>query len=219
MPSWVRNRVTLFGDSKTLTEIKNKLETSESSFDFNKIIPAPQELFEVPAGAEEEYVVKLAAARKELGPGWKETSTFHDIIKEMLLQIGCLEERTWDGWADLGDKYLYNTEHFGYSNWYDWCVKNWGTKWNASNVHWDGNDYVEFDTAWSFPEPIFVKLAEMYPEVVISADFAHEDLRGDCGQFESNRSKISINYFNDFEFSCGVWNLDPEEERRTELPF
>lgn len=204
MPNWVRNRVTLFGDDKTLTEIKNKLETSESSFDFNKIIPAPQELYEVPAGADEKYAMKIATARKELGPKWKETST---------LQVAWMKERTLDEWADLGDKYLYNIDHFGHSTWYDWCIENWGTKWNTSEVRWNGNDYVEFDTAWSFPEPIFVKLAETYPEVVISVDFADEDIGNNCGHFESSRSKISINYFNDFDFACGVWNLDPKETK------
>ena len=46
-------------------------------------------------------------------------------------------------------------EKYGASNWYDWHVKNWGTKWNASNTYvedlGDGRVRIEFDTPWSTP--------------------------------------------------------------------
>ena len=61
------------------------------------------------------------------------------------------------------------------SRWYDWQIKNWGTKWNVSNVDVvaEASDFIEFefDTAWSPPEPIISKLRELYPDVSISAFF------------------------------------------------
>jgi hypothetical protein len=44
-------------------------------------------------------------------------------------------------------------------NWYDWCVENWGTKWNS----YDGNvteDGISFNTAWAPPTPVIVALAK-----------------------------------------------------------
>jgi len=51
---------------------------------------------------------------------------------------------------------------------YDWCIRNWDTKWNACRVEKDFNpkygDEVEytFDTAWSPPENIFRVLKEKF---------------------------------------------------------
>jgi len=50
--------------------------------------------------------------------------------------------------------------NYGYDNWYDWCVANWGTKWNASDCHIDESG-TSFTTAWAPPNPIVAKLAEL----------------------------------------------------------
>ena len=48
----------------------------------------------------------------------------------------------------------------------DWCSENWGTKWNSCNttVDWDDDEDAGFifDTAWSAPTPIAVKLKRMF---------------------------------------------------------
>lgn len=57
-------------------------------------------------------------------------------------------------------------------NWYDWNVAHWGTKWNAycqSVVEQDNDEItLQFDTAWSPPEPVIARLKEIieekYPE-------------------------------------------------------
>lgn len=58
------------------------------------------------------------------------------------------------------------------TNWYDWNVEHWGTKWNAYSQslesQWDGGDCCEveirFDTAWAPPLPVIEALRE-WPEV------------------------------------------------------
>ena len=55
------------------------------------------------------------------------------------------------------------------SDWYDWSIKNWGTKWNAVDVGevFGGKNYVgvSFQTAWSFPESWAIRVSELYPEL------------------------------------------------------
>jgi hypothetical protein len=58
-----------------------------------------------------------------------------------------------------------NLEKYGSKNWYDWQVKNWGTKWNPEPSHQtlidDGNSYeCFFDSAWSPPIEFYNKLVE-----------------------------------------------------------
>ena len=57
--------------------------------------------------------------------------------------------------------------------WYDWNIKNWGTKWDIDGKYSeiDGDDYsfqVTFETAWSPPEQIYYALREKYPTVDIT---------------------------------------------------
>ena len=56
--------------------------------------------------------------------------------------------------------------------WYHWNISNWGTKWDACNVEIEYADEsqieIEFDTAWSPPEPICERLREMFQDVSIS---------------------------------------------------
>ena len=60
-----------------------------------------------------------------------------------------------------------NREKHGYSNWYDFCVGEWGTKWDVggdgqSDVHPDGKMlHTTFDSAWSPPVNAYVKLEEL----------------------------------------------------------
>jgi len=78
-----------------------------------------------------------------------------------------------------------NLKKYGYKNWYDWCVNNWGTKWNAGGdndamqVDYDedvGNQGIalfQFDTAWAPPLGVLEKLMETHPELSIECRY-HE---------------------------------------------
>ena len=60
-----------------------------------------------------------------------------------------------------------NLEQLGYGNWYDYCVGEWGTKWDcgeqgASDIRPDGRMlHTFFDTAWSPPVYAYDKLVEL----------------------------------------------------------
>jgi hypothetical protein len=64
--------------------------------------------------------------------------------------------------ADLEAQTEKNIQQFGYGNWYDFCVKQWGTKWDveiASTVEQDSNTvYASFDSAWSPPIGVYEAL-------------------------------------------------------------
>ena len=79
-----------------------------------------------------------------------------------------------------------NLDKYGYKNWYDWCVNNWGTKWNAGGDNPDmmvDYDYDEdgdtvialfqFDTAWAPPLGVMQKLKDDHPELSIECRY-HE---------------------------------------------
>ena len=53
--------------------------------------------------------------------------------------------------------------------WYYWCIDNWGTKWECSelDIEYSDDEILEltFSTAWSPPEGIMNKLKEDYPDL------------------------------------------------------
>ena len=80
----------------------------------------------------------------------------------------------------------FNVHRFGYNDWYDWCVKNWGTKWNAKETFVVDDHTVDFETAWSMPDPVFVELAKYTDIRVIYAD---ENLGFNCGVVDYKYNK------------------------------
>lgn len=80
-----------------------------------------------------------------------------------------------------GRQYVNNYMKYGCTTWYDWCCNNWGTKWNAYSNEQEDEDTISFETAWSNPEPVMLKLSEMYPEAIIEHWWADEDMGSNDG--------------------------------------
>jgi hypothetical protein len=72
-----------------------------------------------------------------------------------------------DEQRELERKTAENVEKYGYGNWYDFCVGEWGTKWDVggdgqTDIHPDGKTlFTTFDSAWSPPVNAYVKLEEL----------------------------------------------------------
>lgn len=53
--------------------------------------------------------------------------------------------------------------------WYDWCIENWGTKWDAVDTFIQRKNenilYIHFDTAWDPPINWLEKIQDIYPEL------------------------------------------------------
>ena len=76
-----------------------------------------------------------------------------------------------------------NLKKYGYKNWYDWCVSEWGTKWNAGGdndammVDYDedvdnqGTALFQFDTAWAPALGVLQKLRDDHPELSIECRY------------------------------------------------
>lgn len=65
-------------------------------------------------------------------------------------------------------------EKYGADNWYDWHIANWGTKWNTYDNCINDDNSVSFQTAWSLPDPIFARMAELYPSMTFNIECVEE---------------------------------------------
>jgi hypothetical protein len=58
-----------------------------------------------------------------------------------------------------------NKQRYGFTNWYDWRLANWGTKWDIEGIYLedngDGTISLSFDSAWSPPVEAYNTLYDM----------------------------------------------------------
>ena len=155
MPNWCQNEVKISGNKEDITKL---IDLITDKFDFNKIIPMPEELegftFPVQFLSQEEFDEQENRYKEWLNtPKEKRKSLFiRGMTKEM------------------SDNFK---EQYGYNNWHNWCVGNWGVKWNVNTdeVHSEiGETWAryEFLTPWNPPEGIYEKLSELFPDLSIS---------------------------------------------------
>lgn len=89
-----------------------------------------------------------------------------------------------------------NLEEHGYSSWYDFCVNEWGTKWEASNINLDLDETANaingfFETAWGPPIAFYRKLNELGFQ--IDAEYYEEGMQF-CGTYDNANDDQYFNY-------------------------
>lgn len=93
-----------------------------------------------------------------------------------------------------GNLELRYREKYGKNNWLDWNTENWGSKWNSygydemTKENFDGTN-ITFLTAWSNVSKVIEKLAEMYPDLEFTYQWADEDLGHNVGMLEYQNGK------------------------------
>lgn len=170
MPNYCYNRVTIRGDRETLQRVKELLK-GESVFDFNRVIPYPEEYAE------------LDRAHK----------VFYDLLEEYHRARG-EEKKRLEKQLILVKKMLPHKDGFN-SGGYEWRVEHWGTKWNAVDpeIVEEREDKIvyHFSTAWSPPCPVIKRLGEMFPTVEIALTYSEEGM-GYRGKFVMKGGKVAL---------------------------
>lgn len=95
-------------------------------------------------------------------------------------------------WATHG---FVGGEKSGYTpnNWYNFNVREWGTKWDTYDLHVESapkSFYATFTSAWSPPTQVFEAMSEQHPELTF--DFSWEEEQGWGGEAFGNEGSFSI---------------------------
>lgn len=169
MPNHITNRLTIIGTEEQIAQVREAIKGEEEDqfIDFNKIAPIPTEL----QGTVSPMRIITQAEYDE-----QERRIANNELSDMEKQWGLSRGLT----QELANEYK---EKFGHCDWYGWQTSNWGTKWNAYSQHENGEDCIEFDTAWSNPYSILVKLSQMFPEVTFEVEYADEDFGYNVGRY------------------------------------
>lgn len=184
MPNHVKNIVRMEGITKLplfKTEYDEYEKRDVTSFDFNKIIPMPESLNMVSGSIETLAIEAVNRRLSQRRYGFQQKYSQPQMSDEEYQQRIKSHEKTEEELLDLGLQYISNKVKYGATSWYDWCCDNWGTKWNAYSNEQEDEDTISFETAWSNPEPVMLKLSEMYPEATIEHWWADEDMGSNDG--------------------------------------
>ena len=148
MPNWVNN--TLSGP----TEVLKKLLKSSGHLDFNIHVPMPMELRAYWAGS---LVTEEQQAKQ---------------IKERNLKLDNQSHQIPPTEAD--EKRF--SETYGVTDWHDWAVKNWGTKWcpDLDELFEDGDDKLIFQSAHAPPLKWLDSMSQKFPDATFNL-FWEED--------------------------------------------
>ncbi|MAK50664.1 hypothetical protein [Marinobacter sp.] len=163
MPNHCFNRVEIHCKSKKQAkEIAEFLESEETCFDLNNIVPSPN-WSKTPLTGKEKSWVNVDKKYGDVGELPVKDDSFPEAIGEV-----------WK-FASTGE----NDDR-----WYDWRINNWGTKWNTYDAELlDINESIEytFNTAWGPPDMAIAALREIYKEerdgVIITAFYDEPGLQ------------------------------------------
>lgn len=107
-------------------------------------------------------------------------------------------------------------EIYGRENcWYDWSIKNWGTKWNADNTYIDyENQSIYFQTAWDGVPKLMGLLSQKFNAEFIYK-YADEDRFMNTGNFSFNNGKVVNHTYNNWNYGayrtyeeCWEWHWE-----------
>lgn len=188
MPNHVINR--LYFPKKIRKKMVETIiieEDNKKLVDFDKIISMPEALNIVSGTSTDDgislYLTLVNPNAPYLGEHKMDEEEFRNLVSKinknrMFGYRFCLRQQeiqelkeqyeirgeNFDEIIELGKKAVENFIKYGATTWYDWRCENWGTKWNAYETIIT-KEYIEFQTAWSSPNPILKKLSQMFPDI------------------------------------------------------
>ena len=151
MPNYCNNEVRVYGEPEEVQKFVALVKGKERPFSFQSIVSMPDELRDTNSPPTIMTEEEIAEYKKE-----------QEIKSEKFrLSYNPITQETSDRLV----------KQYGTNNWYDWCNKNWGTKWDANIIDYGQEDdeaWYDFDTAWCPPEPIYHQLVALFPNLEIS---------------------------------------------------
>ena len=176
MPNWVYNGLTIEGSPDS---VKKLMEQMNSPF----------------VRVHDQWNVKTQQMQKQQVTYPNPIFAFWNIIKPTDMEA-------YDGPQPKNENFE-EAMKFKSDHWYDWNVRNWGTKWDvavsSTETYPDttvedtanGENHVvhyNFETAWSRPMGALTKLSEQYPDLLFT--LSYEEETGWGGELELLRGKV-----------------------------
>lgn len=200
MPNYVKNKIIFNAEGKELEELFDFIKGKETAFDFNTLIPMPDELnIESGSVTDESMIVcnylDTKVKTKEFISLYEGRRNKKETIEQCLSRLqkqGIIN-------LELGRRALSNLEKYGAPDFYHWRIQNWSTNWNAQNTNVKDN-VIEFETAWTAPLRVIKFLSDKFPDVGFEYKWADEDIGANSGEgYFKNGDSIDLAFYGNCE--------------------
>lgn len=227
MPNHCWNNVNMRNIGKN-EEFYTKDKEGVTNFDFQKIIPAPKDLYAPDTSTSYAYDAELReviiTALENLVQRDRYSFISSQYVTEKLPTIEA-ERKALNEYYEkfnidrndvlrIGLIRFTNLVKHGFVSWYEFCINVWGTKWNAWDTFIVDDDNVEFTTAWGPPYGIFMKISEMYPYDLITVNWSEEGGHNGLLQFHSGECIQDIEYVYDQDVYASYEELEDARDKR-----
>lgn len=171
MPNWVTNHIT------APNEVIAAMLNTDGRVDFNTMapFPGPNDWDGISMDAEEaaKIICGIPLSSHPLIASMEASNRARFDIKK-------LSDESFKQFVGM----VENFRACGYLHGMEFARQVWGTKWNACAPVADTQaGTASFNTAWSCPEGVLVKLSERFPEAAITVTYADEDIGSNRGRF------------------------------------
>lgn len=157
--------------------------------DFNKIIPQPESL-NIESGSTGELAHFLLFGDHEK----QERKSIYSYmsISECRKRFSEMSIEYQNEGVKLAIQYQDNLNKYRCSTWYEWNIKNWGTKWNCCECHKSEtkDNVYSFQTAWYGVPLLIHKISEEFPDINILYEYSDEDTGYNCGRITFFNNEI-----------------------------
>lgn len=177
MPNHCSNNLTVSGDYAELTRFMSAITVTDPKdkengrdYRLSQLMPMP----EVLVGTQ-----SPCPSSPDPNPNWAVMLAEGKMDKEWHDELVANQRKRYEA----GQKALAET---GYTDWYEWCNKNWGTKWgdydsdlssgDSLNPE-DGDITLNYNTAWGpFSEGFFAHISKLFPTLYFYVEYEGEGM-------------------------------------------
>lgn len=173
-------------------------DAGDKLFSFDAIIPMPPILREVEESSHAEQGMALIIGRGSRDAPFSNLGLYPHEIAHIRREAGLpidahisdvaaaflAENPDFETKGSLRLRAICETK---FASWYPWALANWGTKWGAYQYVQLANTpfKFQFETAWSFPTPIFEALSSQFPTLAF-----------ECATFDEGWNFAGTGWFN-----------------------
>jgi hypothetical protein len=196
MANWCNNELSIKGNKQAMNEFLTMLNFDpKTNFSMGKIYPIPAEISQTDSPADFRPVKQIQVNMKNGKTKMVDVDEYNRTKKEFNSYCTKLKEE------------------YGDDNWYDWCVNNWGCKWDIEDlviiVQNDEELRIKYETPWS-PNCQFIEyLRSEFPDIYFDLKY-YESGVGFSGQ-----CTLSQNEYSDVEYPFIQVHFQFDENQNT----